>query len=284
MISPLDSAFPQVLCSLAQVFGKIRDPRHRRGVRHPVASLLSLVFLGLLARIREMAVLQRWSEEHWEVLREPLGFRTAHPPNATTFSRVLAACSLADFAQAFAEWTQQFIAHDEPLIMALDGKTSCQGMDENGHPIHTLTALIHHLKIAAAQWSIRGEKTNEPGALLNHLHELTSQFPGLRLITGDAIFTQRPLAQALMDANCDYLFQLKNNQPEAQEAAKQAFSQAAERPPAAQTLDKKGASGIGAASGLTWTTPTMFASDWDFPDVASSCALTARSWTPMARC
>ena len=124
MISPLDSAFPQVLCSLAQVFGKIRDPRHRRGVRHPVASLLSLVFLGLLARIREMAVLQRWSEEHWELLPKPLGFRTPHPTNAATFSRVLAPCSLADFAQAFAEWIQQFVTDDEPLVMAVDGKTS----------------------------------------------------------------------------------------------------------------------------------------------------------------
>lgn len=256
-MSPRFSSFSQVVGSLAAVFGKIPDPRHRRGIRHPVASLLSLVFLGLLARIREMAVLQRWAEEHWELLREPLGFRTPYPPNATTFSRTLSACSLADFANAFAEWTQQFIEHDEPLTLAVDGKTSCQGKDEEGHPIHTLTALIHHLKIAAANWSIRGEKTNEPGALLNHLQELTAQFPGLRLITGDAMFTQRPLAQALLEADCDYLLQVKSNQPEVQEAVKQALSQADQRPPAAETIDKKGGHGIAVVSGLTWTTPTM---------------------------
>jgi hypothetical protein len=36
--------------------------------------MLSLVFLGLLARIREMAVLERWARPHWDELREPLGF------------------------------------------------------------------------------------------------------------------------------------------------------------------------------------------------------------------
>jgi len=36
--------------------------------------LCSLVFVGLLARICEMAVLVRWAEAHWEQLRDPLGF------------------------------------------------------------------------------------------------------------------------------------------------------------------------------------------------------------------
>jgi hypothetical protein len=236
-----------------------------------MASLLSLVFLGLLARIREMAALQRWADEHWHVLREPLGFTTERPPHATTFSRALSACSLADFAHAFAQWTQQFLTDDEPLTMAVDAKTSCQGIDETGHPIQTLTALIHDLKIAAANWSFRGEKTNEPGALLKHLHELTARFPGLSLITGDAIFAQRPLAQALLDANCDYLLQIKDNQLDVHDAAKQAFSRAEERSPAAHTLDKKGASGIVDPFGSIWTTPTMYANNWAFQDAASCC-------------
>ncbi len=86
------------LSLLVEVFSQVRDPR---GKRHPLPAVLSLVFLGLLARIREMAVLQRWAEAHWDELKEPLGFTREQRPHATTISRALAACSLADFSQAF---------------------------------------------------------------------------------------------------------------------------------------------------------------------------------------
>ena len=51
----------ETLRSLAEVFAQIPDPRGKRGVRHPFAGMLSLVFLGLLARIREFAQLQFWA-------------------------------------------------------------------------------------------------------------------------------------------------------------------------------------------------------------------------------
>jgi len=82
---------PLRLESLAEVFAQISDPRQARGIRHPLQGMLALVFLGLLARIREMAVLQRWAKAHWAELKEPLGFDRDQPPHATTISRSLAA-------------------------------------------------------------------------------------------------------------------------------------------------------------------------------------------------
>ncbi len=73
------------LSSLAEVFAQVRVFRDPRGKRHPLSSLLSLVFLGLLARIRELAVLQRWAEAHGDELKEPLGFtRDERPPAAAS--------------------------------------------------------------------------------------------------------------------------------------------------------------------------------------------------------
>jgi hypothetical protein len=48
---------PFRLESLVEVFSHVPDLWKPRGVRHPMAGMLALVFLGLLARIREMAVL-----------------------------------------------------------------------------------------------------------------------------------------------------------------------------------------------------------------------------------
>src|SRR5215203_3837399 len=112
--------------ALTEVFSQVRDFRDPRGKRHPMPSLLALVFLGLLARIREMAVLQRWAEAHWDQLKEPLGFDRDSPPHATTISRAIAACQVGEFEQMYLVWLKDQLPN-EPFIVAVDAKTSCQG-------------------------------------------------------------------------------------------------------------------------------------------------------------
>ncbi len=235
--------------SLAEVFKHVTDSRDPRGKRHPLPGMLSLVFLGLLARIREMAVLQRWAKMHWEQLREPLGFDRDEPPHATTISRAIAACQLKEFSEAFLAWMQQVLPN-EPFDAAIDAKTSCQGLAADGQPVQLVTVLIHELKLVIAQWSVRGEKTNESCVLKNHIAELRQEFPLLKLITGDAIYATRPLAEALLDEKCDYMVGIKGNQGDVRNAVEHCLGGSHERPPAAQTIEKKGTAPIGAGCGL----------------------------------
>jgi hypothetical protein len=258
---------------LIEIFSQVRDFRSSQGRRHPLSALLTLVFLGLLARIREMAVLQRWTETHWELLREPLGFTHEERPHATTISRALANCSLADFSQAFTRWLRHTVLEGQPLVMAVDGKTSCQGLDANGRPLHMLTALVHQLKVVAGQWSVSGEKTNEPTALRNHLAQLLDDFPMLRLITGDAMFAQRPLVEALLDENCDYLLQIKGNQADTLDVLQHCLGSAHERAPVAQTTEKKRTPSNVGDSGSISTTPITFAIPYRSPGRKSLCVL-----------
>ena len=240
---------PLRLESLAEVFAQVPDPRKPRGIRHPLQGMLALMFLGLLGPIREMAVLQRWAETHWHVLQEPLGFERDKPPHATTISRAIAGCELSQFAAAFLAWVKTMVP-DEPLIAAVDAKTSCQGIGDDGQPVQLLTVLVHQMKLVLGQWSVHGEKTNEPNVLKNHLAELVAHFPLLKLITGDAIYAQRPLAEALLDENCDYLVHIKGNQPDVQDALKNCLGAAHERKPVAQTAEKKGTPWNGGGYGL----------------------------------
>jgi hypothetical protein len=79
--------------------------------------------------------------------------------------------------------------------------------------------FVHDLKVTFNQWSVRGDKTNEPGCLKRHLESLFQKYPMLELLTGDAIFAQRPLLEALKQHGRKYLagtpakehFQLKEN-------------------------------------------------------------------------
>ena len=59
----------------------------------------------------------------------------------------------------------------------------------------------------------------------------------LKLLTGDALFAQRPLAELLTGRGVDYLFQIEANQGDALDALEHCFAPVAERRPAAETVD-----------------------------------------------
>ncbi len=248
--------------TLLEAFGRLEDPRKPRGVRHPFAGMVVLTLLGMLARIREMEVLVRWATANWSRLREPLGFDRDEPPCATTFSRTLAKCRVEEFQAALTVWLQARLAEGATRgAVAVDGKTAKQAVDEDGDPLHMLNAFVHDLQAVVGQWSTGAEKTNEPTLLRRRLAELLDAYPMLRLVTGDAIFAQRPLAELITSRGCDYLLQVKGNQGDALDALVHCFAGAPQRPPAAQTTEKskRGASEKLAASGSTSTTRRTFA-------------------------
>jgi hypothetical protein len=253
---------PEQLATLAGVFKKITDPRAKRGVRHDFHGMVILVFLGLLGRMSYIAHVQRWAKRHWHVLREPLGFKRTKPPVATTFSRNLANVSVAEFQAAMAEFLNAILMeNNDPLVVAVDGKAAKAMPDQNGDPLVMLNVFVHDLKVTLEQWSIRGDKTNEPGCLKMHLEELFETYPGLQLLTGDAIFAQRPLLKALRELGRDYLFQVKENQGDAYEATVVTFSHADETPPDDVSFSKKKERSRFESCGVTLITPTMSATN-----------------------
>ena len=270
---------PFALPPLMAAMSTITDPRHRRGVRHPFSSILALTLLGLVCRINDFAGLQRWAARHWHLLRRPLGFVRRRPPHATTLSRTLAKFSLIEFQTAFTQWLQAVMSMPEMLAVAVDGKTSKQGLDAEGDPIQMLNVFAHDLKVCLGQWPLDGDKSTEPEVLKAHLSELFEKYPALRLITGDALFAQRNLAELILASGHDYLFQIKANQPDILDAAQTCFAEAGARKPDACTQEKKGGAEKIVFFGSTWTTPSMSVSGWVLPVAACSCESTGRRKT-----
>lgn len=244
------------LGELAAIFGRLEDPRKARGIRHPFTGIVSLVFLGLLGRMTEMAVIVRWATNHWSELKEPLGFTRDRPPCDTTVSRALAKLTLGQLRAAFAQWLNVVLSSwPGRWVAAVDGKTCAQGLGADGSPVVMLNVFLQRLKLTLDQWSISREKTNEPGSLKEHLGELLTAYPMLRLLTGDAIYAQRPLLELLQSHECDYLFQVKGNQPEMLDALKACFAEVSPARADHQRSVKKGVSKKRVASGSIWPMP-----------------------------
>jgi hypothetical protein len=171
-----------------------------------MAGILALAFLGFLAGQNSFTHICQWATHHWQCLKNPLGFKSQKLPNQTTLSRLLAKISLNELQEAFAVFLSPLL-QEQPLTAAVDGKVSQPILDEYGEVLQLLNVFVHKMKVVLNEWSVKGDKTNELGCLKQHLGELFAQFPHLKILTGDAIFAQRPLLRVLKD-KVDYVFQI----------------------------------------------------------------------------
>ncbi len=94
----------------------------------------------------------------------------------------------------------------------MDGKVTKQMKNDDGDPILMPNIFVQNFKVHLVSWSVRGDKTNGPGCLKQHLGELFEIYPCLKLLSGDAIHAQRPLLEAIREYRRDYLVQIKDNQ------------------------------------------------------------------------
>lgn len=275
---PAFSYVPSLMAALSEV----ADPRQPRGVRHPFSGILALTLLGMICRIQGFAALSRWAASHWRLLKRPLGFKRGRPPHATTFSRTLAKFSLAEFQEAFSRWLGAILADQDLLCVAVDGKTCCQGFDAQGHPVQMLNVFVQEVKACLGQWPLSGDKLTEPEVLKAHLSELFERYPSLRLITGDALYAQRPLAELIFSSGHDYLFQIKGNQPDVLDAAQTCFAEVTDAEAAVKIVEKKGATRKLVFCGSTSLTPSMSEIVWVLPVAQCSCGSTAERKTAKA--
>lgn len=226
--------------SLLERLQHIEDPRFPRGIRFPYPGLIGLVLLGLICRQVGFAAIARWAEHHWADLAGPLGIDRDDAPHQTTLSRAAERLSVAEFRAAMLGWlTGILTGPNADGAAAVDGKTSKQARDGDG-PLHVLNVFLHDARLALVDWPVGGAEPTEPAVLEARLGELVAAYPALRVLTGDAIYCQRPLARAIVEAGRDYLLAIKDNQPDLREATETALRHPG-RAPDAEALEKNAA-------------------------------------------
>jgi len=206
------STVPEEFALLVARFAALTDPRHARGKVHPLPGVLALVVLGLLAGRRSLSAVSRFGAIHPEVLG-PLGLRRS--PSVATLHRLLGMVTVAEVRGVVQALARDLIARRGPVDaateVALDGKT-LRGTHEDGTPLHVLRAFAQHAGLAldhAPATRLRGETA----AAATWLDEVADAFPGLAILTGDALFAERSLGAAVVAGQRDYVFRLKKTSP-----------------------------------------------------------------------
>ena len=223
--------------SLFSCLEQVPDPRRARGVRHPFQAILRLTLLGLVCGQTTMAHIALFARMHWPVLKEPLGFVRDHPPHATTISRTLAGVRYEELQGALTGWVARVVS-DQEMYASVDGKWAKQSEDASGNPLVMVNVLAHDLKLCLAQWPA-SEKRYEPGVLREQVGQLFERYPGLGLLTMDALYAERDLCQTIVRHGRDYLVRVKGNRPELLAALAEGFAEEELGEPEAVSVEKK---------------------------------------------
>ena len=101
-------------------------------------------------------------------------------------------------------------SEDEVRAISLDGKTLCGTLKPFSRAVHLLSAVDQQTGFVLSQCRV-DEKTNEHKAALSLLRTLILED---RVVVGDAMFCQRDLSEQIIDSGGDYLFAVKENQPQ----------------------------------------------------------------------
>src|ERR671939_897360 len=199
---------------LIDVLAEIPDPRQARGKRYPLVAVLALACAAMLCGYRSYSAIAEWGRNYGAALLQAWGFPRATAPCAATLSLIFRRLDCARLEAARGQWAEATLAAAPPAPdagegLSLDGKT-LRGSRKQGAPgAHLLSALSQRLGLTLAQTAV-DEKTNEISAVQTVLeHVLLAG----RVVTLDALLTQRAVAQAIVDRGGDYVMVAKDNQP-----------------------------------------------------------------------
>jgi len=223
----IPSAGPAPPGSLAAALEEVPDPRRPYGWRPeypplPLVGLLRLTVTAILCGAKSLQAIAQWGRERVEDDPEvlvALGLPPGRSPCAATLHRVDKALDVTAYERALGGWLARTgVAPDDAL--ALDGKTlrGVHGTDVPG--VHLVGAHAHRAGAILAQVRSEG-KGHELAAATQLLDEV--DLTG-RLVTGDALLTQREVSRRVVDRGGDYLLPVEDNQPTLRDGIAAAFS------------------------------------------------------------
>jgi hypothetical protein len=150
---------------LLDAVSRVPDPRNPRGIRYPLAALLSVAVCAVLAGASSFAAITDWLYDLDEPAQVRLGF-TRGVPAGTTVWRLLTRLDAAVVTAVLAGWLRSRAqpAAARPrryrTVIAVDGKPLRGARLPAGRQVHLLSALDTGTGIVLAQVTV-DTKSNE---------------------------------------------------------------------------------------------------------------------------
>jgi len=197
----------------------VPDPRSPRGLRYPLAGLLTVAVCAVLAGASSVTAIADWLHDLDDIARARLGFLRAVPAT-TTMWRLLIRLDADLLATVLAGWLHtrtRRAPSQHPRyrqVIAVDGKTVRGARRADGSQVHLLSALDTSTGIVLAQVTVSA-KSNEIPAFTPLLDAVEQVLGSLRdlIFVADTLHTQVNHATEIAARGAHLLIPAKGNQP-----------------------------------------------------------------------
>jgi len=153
-------------------FAAVDDPRHARGVRHQVQTILAIAAAAVLCGARSFAAVGEWACDAPQWVLEAVGARRHRlhgrfvAPHEATLRRTIQAFDAELLDAVISEWlaTQAAVPDADAGLpaVAADGKTLRGARRADGSQVHLLSAIGHDSGVVLAQREIAARPTRFP--------------------------------------------------------------------------------------------------------------------------
>jgi predicted transposase YbfD/YdcC len=202
-------------------FQELEDPRSTVNQRHPLASVVVIALLAVLAGAGGPTAIARWAALKEELLARVLDLPNG-APRKDVFRRVLMVLRPAAFQACFSDWLQSLRVEaaaetgvDRP-VLPVDGKAL-----RRSHDRRKGLGALHLVSVWAGEYGLSlgqvacGEKSNEITAIPELLRLVDIKGA---IVTIDAMGTQKAIAEQIVGGKADYVLALKGNHETLQQA------------------------------------------------------------------
>lgn len=214
---PAEMPFAFSVQALLDQLQTLTDKRKPRGVRYSLAVLLLIAVLARLAGQSRLEPMADWARLRAADLAALLGLPRTTMPHQSTWSRVFGhGVDVGELEQVLSQFFRAQQATAEvpargSIVLAIDGKAR-RGTIPAGQTrgVHLLAAYLPGSGVTLAQVAV-DRKENEIVAAPGLLKQL--DLTGM-VVTGDAMHAQRALSIQIVEAQSDYCWFVKENQPD----------------------------------------------------------------------
>jgi predicted transposase YbfD/YdcC len=204
------------LDSLYARFETLADRRKAKGKRYPLAIVLIVAVLAKLCGEDIPEGIAEWGRVRTLQLCQALSFARGKLPSGNTYRRVFGgALSVAELEEVIRAFLKQQRGAGQSVLVSLDGKT-LRGTIPTGSSqgVHLLSAYLPAEGLVLMQVAVES-KENEISAAPRVLKAV--ELRG-KVVVGDAMFTQRELSVQVVAGGGEYVWFVKDNQPDTRAA------------------------------------------------------------------
>jgi predicted transposase YbfD/YdcC len=198
---------------------KITDLRKARGKRYSLVSVLMIIVMAKLCGANRPMAIAEWGENHKEELLKLLKLKRPKMPEQSTYRRVMAyKVYVEEIERMVGKYNEQ---GDPGEVYAMDGKT-IRGMriKEEAGTEYLLSVYDVEQGKTVSQVEV-GRKENEIKKATTALKQVKI---AQKVITADALLTQKGIAAYIIEQGGEYVFPVKENQLGLYKSIRQLFA------------------------------------------------------------